>query len=60
MWETIFPDTSGYDHAVDDGDDSGSEVSVRCECVDSMAVESRSVQSDEGATSAGSDHCEKD
>ena len=53
-------DTSGSDHAVDDGDDSDSEVSMRCEFVDSMAAESRSVQSDEGATSAGSDACATD
>ena len=43
------PDTSGSDHAVDDEDDFDSEVSMRCEFVDSMAAESRSVQSDEGA-----------
>ena len=35
-----------------DEDDSDSEVSMRCEFVDSMAAESRSLQSDEGATSA--------
>ena len=50
-------DTSGSDHAVDDEDGSDSEVSMRCEFVDSMAAESRSVQSDEGATSADSDAC---
>ena len=50
-------DTSGSDHAVDDGDDSDSEVSMRCEFVDSMAAESRSLQLDEGATSADSDAC---
>ena len=53
-------DTSGSDHAVDDEDDSDSEVSMRCEFVDSMAAESRSVRSDEGATSADSDPCETD
>ena len=56
-------DTSGSDHAVDDEDDSDSEVSMRCEFVDSMAAEStesRSVQSDEGAASADSDPCETD
>ena len=53
-------DTSGSDHAVDDEDGSDSEVSMRCEFVDSMAAESRSVQSDEGATSADSDPCETD
>ena len=50
-------DTSGSDHAVDDEDGSDSEVSMRCKFVDSMAAESRSVQSDEGATSADSDAC---
>jgi hypothetical protein len=54
------PDTSGSDHAVDDEDDFDSEVSMRCEFVDSMAAESRSVPSDEGATSADSDPCETD
>ena len=53
-------DTSGSDHAVDDEDDSDSEVSMRCEFVDCMAAESRSVQSDEGATSADSDPCATD
>ena len=53
-------DTSGSEHAVDDGDDSDSEVSMRCEFADSMAAESRSVQSDDGATSADSDPCETD
>ena len=53
-------DTSGSDHAVDDEDGSDSEVSMRCEFVDSMAAESRSVQSDEGATSADSDACATD
>ena len=54
-------DTSGSDHAIDDEDDFDSEVSMRCEFVlDSMAAESRSVQSDEGATSADSDPCETD
>jgi len=53
-------DTSGSDHAVDDEDGSDSEVSMRCKLVDSMAAESRSVQSDEGATSADSDPCETD
>jgi hypothetical protein len=53
-------DTSGSDHAVDDEDGSDSEVSMRCEFVDSMAVESRSVQSDEGATSSDSDACATD
>jgi len=55
-------DTSGSDHAVDDedGSDSDSEVSMRCKFIDSMAAESRSVQSDEGATSADSDPCETD
>ena len=53
-------DTSGSDHAVDDEDGSDSEVSMRCEFVDSMVAESRSVQSDEGATSADSDPCETD
>ena len=53
-------DTSGSDHAVDDEDGSDSEVSMRCEFVDSMAAESRSVQSDEGATSADSDPCATD
>ena len=53
-------DTSGSDHAVDDEDRSDSEVSMRCKFVDSMAAESRSVQSDEGATSADSDPCETD
>jgi hypothetical protein len=48
-------DTSGSEHAVDDEDGSDSEVSMRCEFLDSMATESRSVQSDEGATSADSD-----
>jgi hypothetical protein len=48
-------DTSGSDHAVDDEDGSDSEVSMRCEFVDSMAAESRSVQSGEGATSSDSD-----
>jgi hypothetical protein len=48
-------DTSGSDHAVDDEDGSDSEASMRCEFVDSMAVESGSVQSDEGDTSADSD-----
>ncbi len=52
--------TSGSDHAVDDEDGSDSEVSMRCEFVDSMAAESRSVQSDDGATSADSDPCETD
>ena len=33
---------------------------MRCEFVDSMAAESRSVQSDESATSADSDPCETD
>ncbi len=47
-------DTSGSDHAVDDEDGSDSEVPMRCEFVDSMAAESRSVQLDEGATSADS------
>ena len=47
-------DTSGSDHAVDDEDGSDSEVSMRCEFVDSMAAQSRSVRSDEGATSADS------
>ena len=42
-------DTSGSDHAVDDEDDSDSEVSMRCEFVDSMASESCTLQSDEGA-----------
>ena len=55
-------DTSGSDHAADDedGSDSDSEVSMRCEFVDSMAAESRSVQSDEGATSADSDACARE
>ena len=53
-------DTSGSDHAVDDEDGSDSEVSMRCKFVDSMAAESRSVQSDEGATSADSDACATD
>jgi hypothetical protein len=53
-------DTSGSDHAVDDEDGSDSEVSMRCEFVDSMAAESRSVQSDESATSADSDACATD
>jgi hypothetical protein len=53
-------DTSGSDHAVDEEDGSDSEVSMRCEFVDSMAAESRSVQSDKGATSADSDPCETD
>jgi hypothetical protein len=53
-------DTSGSDHAVDDEDVSDSEESMRCEFVDSMAAESRSVQSDECATSADSDPCETD
>ena len=53
-------DTSGSDHAVDDEDGSDSEASMRCEFVDSMAAESRSVQSDEGATSADSDACATD
>jgi hypothetical protein len=53
-------DTSGTDHAVDDEDGSDSEVSMRCEFVDSMAAESRSVQSDEGATSSDSDACATD
>jgi hypothetical protein len=53
-------DTSGSDHAVDDEDDSDSEVSMRCEVVDGMAAESRSLQSDEGATSADLDPCETD
>jgi hypothetical protein len=53
-------DTSGSDHAVDDEDGSDSEVSMRCKFVDSMAVESRSVQSDEGATSSDSDACATD
>ena len=53
-------DTSGSDHAVDDEDGSDSEVSMRCKFVDSMAAESRSVQSDEGVTSADSDPCETD
>ena len=54
-------DTSGSDHAVDDEDDFDSEVSMRCEFVlDSMAAESRSVQSDEGATSSDSDACATD
>ena len=53
-------DTSGSDHAVDDEDGSDSEVSMRCDFVDSMAAESRSVQSDEGATSADSDACATD
>jgi len=53
-------DTSGSDHAVDDEDGSESEVSMRCKFIDSMAAESRSVQSDEGATSADSDPCETD
>jgi hypothetical protein len=53
-------DTSGSDHAVDDEDGSDSEVSMCCEFVDSMAAESRSVQSDEGATSADSSPCETD
>ena len=53
-------DKSGSDHAVDDEDGSDSEVSMRCKFVDSMAAESRSVQSDEGATSADSDPCETD
>ncbi len=50
-------DTSGSDHAatVDDEGGSDSEVSMRCKFVASMAAESRSVQSDEGATSADSD-----
>ncbi len=51
---------SGSDHAVDDEDGSDSEVSMRCEFVDSMAAESRSVQSDESATSADSDACATD
>ena len=41
-------DTSGSDLAVDDEDDSDSEVSMRCEFVDGMTAESSSVQSDEG------------
>ena len=53
-------DTSGSDHAVDDGDDSDSEMSMRCEFVDSMAAKSRSVHSDGGATSADSDPSETD
>ena len=53
-------DTSGSDHAVDDEDGSESEMSMRCEFVDGMAAESRSVQSDEGATSADSHPCETD
>ncbi len=53
-------DTSGSDHAVDDDDGSDSEVSMRCEFVDSTAAESRSVQSDEGATSADLDACATD
>ena len=55
-------DTSGSDHAVDDSDEDGSdsEVSMRCEFVDSMAAESRSVQSDDGATSSDSDACATD
>ncbi len=54
---SIRTHTSGSesDHAVDDEDGSDSEVSMRCEFVDSMAAESRSEQSDEGATSADSD-----
>ena len=50
-------DTSGSDHAVDDEDGSDSEVSMRCEFVDSMAAETRSLHSDGGATSADSDPC---
>jgi hypothetical protein len=53
-------DTSGSDHAVDEEDDSDSEVSMRCEFVDGMAAESRSLQLDEGATSADSDPCKTD
>jgi hypothetical protein len=53
-------DTSGSDHAVHDEDDSDSEVSMRCEFVDGMAAESRSLQLDEGATSADSDPCKTD
>ena len=45
---------------VDDEDGSDSEVSMLCDFVDSMAAESRSVQSDEGAASADSDPCETD
>ncbi len=41
-------DTSGSDHAVDDKDGSDSEDTMRREFVDSMAAESRSLQSDEG------------
>ena len=38
-------DTSGSDHAIDDEEGSDSDESVRCEFLDSMATESRSVQS---------------
>jgi hypothetical protein len=48
-------DTTGSDHAVDDADGSDTEESVRCNFLDSMAAESRSVQSDESVTSANSD-----
>ena len=48
-------DTTGSDHAVDDEDGSDTEESVRCNFLDSMAAESRSVQSDESVTSANSD-----
>ena len=57
---TSMPCYAGSDHALDDEDGSDSEVSMRCEFVDSMAAESRSVQSDEGATSADSDACATD
>ena len=53
-------DVSGSDHAVDDEADSGSEVSMCCKFVDSMAAESRRWHSDEGATIADSDPCETD
>jgi hypothetical protein len=60
-WQAAYDsDTSGSDLAVDDEDDSDSEVSMLCEFVDSMAAESRSLQSDGGATSADSDACETD
>jgi hypothetical protein len=45
-------DTSGTDHAVDDEDGSDSEVSMRCEFVDSMAVESRSARHSTGLSTA--------
>jgi hypothetical protein len=45
-------DTYASDHAAGDEDGSDTEESVRCDFLDSLAAESRSVHSDESVTKA--------